>query len=91
MTLAEYLIVQLLLIFWAIYVIKNNPTKSNPSDKADRPRAPAHGCNHNSPYDAAICERHQLFPETSFGFLVSARRQEYPQIRARTDQNYMCF
>lgn len=35
MTLAEYLIVQLLLIFWAIYVIKNNPTKSNPSDKAD--------------------------------------------------------
>lgn len=35
MTLAEYIIVQLLLIFWAIYVIKNNPIKSNPSNKAD--------------------------------------------------------
>jgi len=35
MTLLEYIIVQLLLIFWAIYVIKNNPIKSNRSDKAD--------------------------------------------------------
>lgn len=35
MTLLEYIIIQLLLIFWAIYVIKNNPIKSNPSDKAD--------------------------------------------------------
>lgn len=35
MTLAEYLIVQLLLIFWAIYVIKNNPIKSNPLHKAN--------------------------------------------------------
>lgn len=35
MVLSEYIIVQLILIFWAFYIIRNNPIKSNPADKSD--------------------------------------------------------